>query len=297
MASLLETRKKIKSVKQTRKITKAMQLVSASKMKVFQRKAVSSRRYAWDLLEVLKTHLKSDMASSFMEERKEGKTLFVLYSSDKGLCGPLNTKLTKALFGSDAWTKTPPEERLLITIGKKAFDFAQYNEIPIERSFKAIKENLTPLDALEFIEPILSYWTSNKVKKITMVAPHYKSTLVFYPIVKTFLPFSPEMIGEHVNVEEESKRETVLPSGGYMFYEPSRERIVEVLFEQIIQILFSQSFLELKAAEYSSRMIAMQNATDNATELVKDLTLVYNKGRQAKITQELSEMAGAMAAM
>ncbi|MGE3278582.1 MAG: ATP synthase F1 subunit gamma [Candidatus Altimarinota bacterium] len=298
MASLLETRKKIKSVKQTRKITKAMQLVSASKMKVFQRKAVSARQYAWDLLEVLKHYVSEEAVSQYMEKRAEGKILFVLYSSDKGLCGPLNTKLTKALFTSSAWKNTPADQRLLVTIGKKAYDFATYNEIPVEKNFKGMKENLSTLDALGFIQPIVNYWVEGTVKEIYMVAPHYKSALVFYPIVKTFLPFSFSMIEEHLNVEGESSREDIASSGDdYMIYEPTKERVLDILFQQVIHMLFIQAFFELKAAEYSSRMIAMQNATDNATELVAQLTLVYNKARQAKITQELAEMSGAMAAM
>lgn len=298
MASLLETRKKIKSVKQTRKITKAMQLVSASKMKVFQKKAVSARGYAWDLLAVLKHHLTEQQRNVFMEQRETGKTLFVLYSSDKGLCGGLNTKLQKALFNSKLWKETPADQRLLITVGKKGYDYSNYNEIPIEKSFKGLKENMTTLDALEFIKPITDYWMDRTVKKIYMVAPHYKSTLVFYPLLKTFLPFSLEMIGEHLNVEEEEKREEVLPTTNtFMFFEPTEERVVEVLFEQVIQLLFLQSFFELKAAEYSSRMIAMQNATENAGDLIDKMTLQLNKARQAKITQELTEIAGAMAAM
>lgn len=298
MASLLETRKKIKSVKQTRKITKAMQLVSASKMKVFQRKAVSARQYAWDLLEVLKHYVSEEEVSSYMQKRNEGKVLFVLYSSDKGLCGPLNTKLTKALFGSNAWKNTPADQRLLITIGKKAFDFATYNEIPVEKNFKALKENLSTLDALSFIHPIIQYWKEGAVKEIYMVAPHYKSALVFYPMVKTFLPFSFNMIEEHLNVEEESTRAEVAPrKDDYMIYEPSKARVLDILFQQVIHMLFVQAFFELKAAEYSSRMIAMQNATDNASEMIDKLTLVYNKVRQSKITQELAEMSGAMAAM
>ena len=298
MASLLETRKKIKSVKQTRKITKAMQLVSASKMKVFQKKAVSSREYAWDLLSVLKHHLTEQQRSLFMEDRKEGKTLFVLYSSDKGLCGALNTKLQKALFSSDTWKDTPADERLFITIGKKAFDFASYNEIRMAKSFKGLNENLSTLDALEFIQPIMDFWMRGEVKKIYMVAPHYKSTLVFYPIMKTFLPFSEEMISEHLKVDEDLVREDMVSrNNSFMIYEPSEERVVETLFEQVIQLLFVQAFYELKAAEYSSRMIAMQNATDNADDMIYQLTLDYNKARQAKITQELSEIAGAMAAM
>lgn len=298
MASLLETRKKIDSIKKTRKITKAMQLVSASKMKNFQRKAVSSREYAWDLLAVLKDHITAQQRNQYMEKRKDGKILFVLYSSDKGLCGALNTKLTRALLTSDLWNDTPADNRLLITIGKKAFDFADYNEIPIEANFRGLNEAMTALDALDFIKPIMDLWTDGKVKQIYMVAPHYKSTLVFYPIVKTFLPFSYDMISEHLNVDEEDEREEIVASKNtFMYYEPDEEKIVDVLFEQVIQLLFLQSFFELKAAEYSSRMIAMQNATDNADDITERLTLDYNKARQAKITQELTEISGAMAAM
>ncbi|MDP3975675.1 MAG: ATP synthase F1 subunit gamma [bacterium] len=298
MASLLETRKKIGSVKQTRKITKAMQLVSASKMKIFQKRAVAARQYAWDLLEVLKYHASEEQISSFLDHRSSGKVLFVLYSSDKGLCGPLNSKLFKSLFSSAAWLQTPAADRLLITIGKKAADFAQFNEIPVAKSFKGLKEKMDILDALTFIQPIFEYWQKDIVKKIYMVAPHYKSTLVFYPVLKTFLPFSFEMIEEHLNVDAESGRQ-LLPRTreGCMIYEPSQARFLEVLFEQVAQMLFLQAFLELKAAEYSSRMVAMQNATDNASDLIHGLTLVYNKARQAKITQELSEMAGTMAAL
>jgi len=298
MASLLETRKKIDSVKKTRKITKAMQLVSASKMKVFQRKAVSSREYAWDLLSVLQHHIPDQKRSLFMQERSKGKTLFVLYSSDKGLCGALNSKLIKALLTSNAWQETPAENRLLVTIGKKSSDFANYNEIPVEKSFKGLNESLTSLDALEFIRPIIDFWEEGKVRQIYMVAPHYKSTLVFYPMVKTFLPFSFDMIGQHLNIEEEEERTEIAPvKNTFMYYEPSEGRIIEALFEQVIQLLFVQSFFELKAAEYSSRMIAMQNATDNADEITDKLTLQFNKARQAKITQELTEISGAMAAM
>ncbi len=298
MASLLETKKKIKATKQTRKITKAMQLVSASKMKVFQRKAVASRQYAWDLLNVLQGNLSDTERYAYMEERAEGKTLFVLYSSEKGLCGALNTKLTKALMTSKEWKETPEDKRLLVTIGRKAEVFADYNEIPIALRFKGLKENLSPFDALEFIKPILDYWMSGEVKQIFMIAPHYKSAIAFYPLMKTFLPFSFEMIGEHLNVEKETESKEILPQkNSFIYFDPDKERVIEGLFEQIIQSLFLQSFFELKAAEYSSRMMAMQNATDNAGEMIYDLTLQLNKARQAKITQELTEIAGAMAAM
>ena len=129
MASLLEIRKKIGGIKNTKKITKAMQLVATSKMKMFQRKAVSTRNYVWDLLSTLESNIDPDIESVYLEKRSAGKTLFVLYTSDKGLCGALNTNMIKTLLRSEKWKSTPVSERLLITIGKKAYEFARINKI------------------------------------------------------------------------------------------------------------------------------------------------------------------------
>ncbi len=297
--SLITIRKRIKSVKNTKKITKAMQLVAASKMKFFQKKALSSRAYSWELLKLLKKNLNEDIKSELIEQRTEGRTLFVLYTSDKGLCGPLNTKMIKTLFNSNIWNKTPKEERLVFTIGKKSFDYAQYNNIKVEKSFKGLKEKLESMEALEIVDDIVHYWLSKDIKKVVMVAPHYKNSLVFYPVIKTYLPFSSEMVEEHINlkniipdlerfdeinIENDDVKDPII--------EPSKESLVEVLVANVIEALFLQSFFELKASEYSSRMIAMQNATDAANEMIDKLTLTFNKARQAAITQEIAEIVG-----
>jgi F-type H+-transporting ATPase subunit gamma len=129
MASLLEIKKKINGVKNTRKITKAMQLVAASKMQYFQKKALSSRKYTLELLDLLKINLIHKAKSVYTEKREEGPTLFVIYTSDKGLCGPLNSKILNALFKSPDWINTPDKDKLLLTIGKKSTDFAKHNKI------------------------------------------------------------------------------------------------------------------------------------------------------------------------
>lgn len=294
--SLLEIKKKIKATKNTRKITKAMQLVAASKMRKFQKKAVSARGYAWDLLDVLRKGFDEQANLSLCEKRESGKVVFVLYTSDKGLCGALNTRILKSLFQSDLWKNTPESDRVLITIGKKSMDYARYNNIPVAKSFNGVNEGMTSLDALELIDAILEYWEKHKVKQIVMAAPHYKNSLVFYPVVKTFLPFSVEMVDEHLNVEKMHEEDADAPTETAedfeppMIYEPSEERFKEQLVNQIVHALFIQSFLELKAAEYSSRMIAMQNATDAAGDIIHRLTLQFNKARQAAITQEIAEL-------
>ena len=296
---LIEIKKKISATKNTRKITSAMQLVAASKMRVFQKKAVSSRTYAWDLLSVLRNNLKETIDSPLTQKRAQGKILFVLYTSDKGLCGALNGRILKTLLNSNLWNNTPFEDRLLMTVGKKSYDFANYRGIPVERAFKSVDEKLTLLDAVDIVDAVLEYWMKGEVKEVLMIAPHYKNSLVYYPIMKTYLPFSEDMIEDHVRAleraegaDEEAADEEVFHEEPPIIFEPSKARFGAVLVEQIVYTLFMQSFFELKAAEYSSRMVAMQNATDAAGDIINHLTLKFNKARQAAITQEIAEIVG-----
>lgn len=296
MASLIEIRKKIGSVQNTSKITKAMQLVASSKMKVFQKKAVHTRAYMHDFLKILKENLTADYKSTYTEKRTEGKTLFVIYTSDKGLCGPLNNQLIKKLFRSDRWLNTPEDQRLLITIGRKSNDFARINKIPVTQHFKGIAEKLTIIQALPIIDEILKFWNDGTCKEVFFAAPHYKNTFVSYPILKQFLPFSQEMI-ESQFIEKKDLTADNVKETDYMIYEPDKKRVLDVLYWQIVQSSFIESFFELKAAEYSSRMMAMQSATDSANKIVNNLKLTYNKTRQQVITQELAELIGGSAAI
>ena len=290
---LIAIQKRIKSTKNTKKITKAMQLEASSKMKKLQTKAVSSREYTQGLLGILKNIISEEQEIGiFNEQREAGKTIFILYSSDKGLCGGLNTRIINALFNSKEWKETPEEDRILITIGKKGYDYAMYNKIPIDKFFKAISEKITLIETLEIIEGILEYWTKGEAMKIYMATPHYKSSFVFYPQIKPYLPLTEETIKMHIS---QTHDETIdIDQEVATIYEPSFSDFKDSITRQIIQSIFLSSFLELKASEYSSRMMAMQNATDSASEIIDTLTLEFNKARQASITQEIAEIiAGA----
>jgi F-type H+-transporting ATPase subunit gamma len=297
--SLLEIKKKIGSVKNTKKITKAMQLVAASKMQKFQKKALSSRGYVKELLGILSQNISSDTETIYTEERTEGPTLFVIYTSDKGLCGALNTKLLNTLFRSDKWNNT--SDKLLITIGKKASEFAKNNKIDVAERFIGIPENINDLEALEVVDKILTYWRENKCSEIVFTAPHYKNSFTNYPVQKQFLPMNKEMLETHMGLDEEMPEDDEMinlnKADTFMLFNPSAEDVAERLHEQIVQGLFLQAFLELKAAEYSSRMLAMNNATEAADKMIDDLTLTFNKARQQAITQELAELIGASAAV
>lgn len=301
MASLLEIKKKINGVKNTRKITKAMQLVAASKMQYFQKKALSSRSYISELLEILNTNLSHNAKSMYTEKRAEGATLFVLYTSDKGLCGPLNSKILNALFKSSTWNDLPEEKKLLVTIGKKSSDFARHNKINVAKNFIGIPEKMSVYESINMVDEILKFWHEEKCKEIIFVSPHYKNSFTFYPVQKTFLPLSDEMLKQHLHSEDnDSTTDTISsnnPKDQYMIFEPDKDAITEKLHKMIVQGLFIQAFLELKASEYSSRMIAMKNATDSADKIIKNLTLTYNKARQQSITQQIAELVGASLAM
>lgn len=298
MASLLEIKKKTNGVKSTRKITKAMQLVAASKMQYFQKRAVSMRNFIQELLDLLEVNMSHDAKSIYThKESNADKTVFVLYTSDKGLCGPLNTKLINTLIRSDEWNNLAPEKRLLITIGKKSFDFAKNHKIPVYKNITGFTEKLTTLESLKIVEDILESWKDKEVSNVVFISPHFKNSFTYYPVRKQFLPFSPDMLQSHIGETPEFKEEKMDNRKDFTLYEPTKDRIAEKLHEMITQGLFMQAFLELKAAEYSSRMLAMKNATDAADKIIKNLTLSYNKARQQAITQEIAELAGASAAI
>ncbi len=292
MPFLVEIKKKIGAVQNTRKITKAMELVAASRMKQFQRKAVGTRLYAWGLLDALQQDVTNLKEAVFGEHRETGKVLFVILTSDKGLCGALNQQLIRMLWRSERWKALPPEERVLITIGKKSFEAATHAGItPLER-FEGLSEQMTPVKALAVIDKILGYWERGEVREIVFVSPHYVNPFTFHPTLKTYLPFNAGMIETHTTWRGEAPTDPHEGETLIDFHEPSKERVGEALTIQLIETLFLQAFYELKATEYSSRMVAMKNATEAADEMVRSLTLSYNKARQGAITQQLAELTG-----
>jgi F-type H+-transporting ATPase subunit gamma len=298
MPFLAEIKKNISTTQSTKKITQAMQLVAATKMKFFQREGLNSRLYAWSLLEGHKICHQSIQNLPYAQKREQGKVLFIFITSDKGLCGSLNVRMNNALFKSKRWLNIPEEERMLFTIGKKGYDTALRKGIKVEKNFPEINEYLDPLHALTIINVIIEYWKKELVKEIILVSTHYVNPFTSIPSFKTYLPFSLEMIKEHLRWREHHISDegvTLTPDDmskdQLIFFEPSLERVSEVLATQLVQALFLQAFYEFKASEYSSRMVAMKKATESADEMIHLLTLQYHKTRQSIITQQLCELA------
>lgn len=284
-SDLTKIKSKIKSTKTTKKITKAMELVAASKMKVFQDKALNSKKFEVELETLLGKTLDYDFDNIYSEVRDEGKTLFVLYTSDRGLCGGMNIKLIKTLLDSEAWKRVAQNQKTLITIGKKGFDFARYNNLKVDHSFQNLSEEMHLSEVLEIIDRIVRDWDQGHVKEVYMVSPNFINSMLFYPKVERFLPIGAKIL-------EDSREDYENEFNHNLLYEPNSQEFLQNLVQQIIYTKFLASFMELKATEYSSRMLAMKNATKNAGEIIQNLTLSYNNARQALITQEIVEIIG-----
>lgn len=284
-AQLLKFKSKIKSTKTTKKITKAMELVAASKMKQFQVKALNAKKYETEILEVLNKIGNIESENVYAEKRTDKEKVFILYTSDKGLCGGLNSKLIKTLFSSKEWNNTSETNKKLITIGKKGYDYARFNKIKVEKYFNNLDEKISNSNAVEIISSLIETWEEEIVSEIFMVAPIYKNSMIFYPTLKKFLPIEP-----HKNIES-NEEEPEIFNDQYIL-EPSNQEYTDDLFQKIIYSRFFSTFMELKATEYSTRMIAMQNANKSANDMIERFTLKYNNARQAAITQEIAEIVG-----
>ncbi len=287
-AQLLKFKTKIKSTKTTKKITKAMELVAASKMKQFQVKALNAKKYESEILEVLNKIGNTESENIYTEKRKDKEKIFILYTSDKGLCGGLNSKLIKTLFSSKEWNSASEYNKKLITIGKKGYDYARFNKIKVEKYFNNLDEKITNSNAVEIISSLIETWEEEKVSEIFMVAPIYKNSMIFYPTLKKFLPIEPS---QNTNTKNENEEEYEVFNNNFVL-EPSSQEYTDDLYQKIIYSRFFTTFMELKATEYSTRMIAMQNANKSASDMIERFTLKYNNARQAAITQEIAEIVG-----
>lgn len=295
--SLIEVKNQIQATKNTKKITKAMQLVAASKMKRFQKVAVNTRAYTNGLVQALHLTHRSIADSKFGTSNGE-KTLFVLMTSDKGLCGAMNTRLLRLLFSGEEWNAIPEDQKDLITIGRKSTDAALYRGIKTIKSFTQIKEDLTPLDAIEIIDDILELWDGGEYAKVYLISPWYTNAFTFATRMNTMLPITTDLISEYAQHIEKSDQDIQeRPDEGAGYFEPNRERAAESLSLKLAENLFLEAFYQLKATEYSSRMVAMKKATEAADDQIKALTAKFNKARQAAITQQLAELASANEAM
>ena len=297
MANLRDIRRRIKSVKSTSQITKAMELVSAAKMKKAQDQALAGRDYADKLNKVL-VNLKENATEDshpLLEKREGGKELMLVISTGRGLCGGLNTNLYKEVM------RNVSEGTEYVTVGKKLRQ-------TIAKTGGNIVTDWEVADPVPFndAKPVSKFLTekflSGEYDKISVAFNNFVSTLTQTPHVSQLLPIESSGLAEKQDYEgvdkgdiDETDKEAAL-SADYEF-EPSAEGVLDKLLPLYINFQIYQMLVEARASEHSARMVAMKAATDNAKNMIDDLTLEYNKARQAAITAELLEITTAMKAM
>ena len=288
MASLRDIRRRIKSVKNTAQITKAMQMVAASKMRKAQEAALNGRPYALLLNRVLVSlrNRLDEKVHPLLEKREVKNELVVLLSTDKGLCGALNTNLFREVTNFD------PKTTKFISVGRKGTVFLARTKRNMIADFP-LKDHPTFLETKTISKFFIERFLSGEVDRVTVLFPRFVNTLTQKPTALTLLPITSL---EEAGLPGDAEPPIPEPAGDIIF-EPSPEKILENIVPYYVHFELFQMFLGTRASEHSARMVAMKSATDNAKEIVKDLTLEYNKARQANITKELLEITTAQLAL
>jgi len=291
MPSSRELRRRIKSIKNTAQITKAMQMVAATKMRKAQNQAISARPYIATLSSALMQVCDklNPSVSPLLKTPELGKTVVITLSSDKGLCGALNTNLFRIITSN---SDLNAKDTVFLTRGKKARDFLVRTGKNLEADFEN-PELVNFASAVEIRKYVLNGMLSGEIKEAYLLYTDFISTLRQEPKLIKILPF------ESSALLEQCKYYAVnVPSLNTEFlFEPNPVAVMEYALVHLLDTQIYQAILETKASEHSARMMAMQNATENAKELVTDLTLSYNQARQGAITRELLEIASAGAAL
>jgi F-type H+-transporting ATPase subunit gamma len=291
MPSTRDIRRRIKSVKNTAQITKAMQMVASSKMRKAQLAALAGRPYA-TLMNNMLAHVSGhagDFTHPLMEKREGTKRAVILVSTDKGLCGALNSNLTREAAKFDKNTT------VFICAGKKGAQF-------ISRTKRGLAAEFTYKDAPIFAEAraiskfAQDMFIKGEVDHVSVLYTNFISTLNQKPETLPLLPIG-EIRGVQAGLEGEGSSVALEKSALEYLFEPDAGHVLGSLLPHYLNFQVYQILLEAKASEHSSRMVAMKNATDNAKQLIKDLTLEYNKLRQANITKELLEITTAQMAL
>jgi F-type H+-transporting ATPase subunit gamma len=287
MANTKEVRKQIASIKSTRKITSALEMVAASKIKKTQEQMLRGRPYSEKVKDVIGhiANSSSEYDHPFYQDREAKTVCYVIVSSDKGLCGGLNTNLFKKVLVEAAANKEQGVEVSFALIGGKAVTFFGNLGGKILSQVTKMGDKPNPEDLIGFTKVILDEQKKNSIDKVILCSNRFVNTMTQEPTLQQLIPL--------VNEANEG-----LSAGQWDYiYEPEAKTLLDGLLTRYIEALIFQAVLENGACEQAAKMIAMKNATENAGDLIKELELLYNNVRQAAITQELSEIVGGAAAV
>jgi len=280
--SLRDIRRRIRSVRNTAQITRAMQMVAASRMRRAQTRVLASRPYS-DAVRVMLGELSQQRGEGdlhpLLQVRPERRVGYIVYTTDRAFAGGLNSNTLRR---ATTEILAQAAEADLITVGRKGQDFFARRGRRLLATFTGISERADYMDAVPIARVVIDAYTSQSVDAVYLVYPRFVSTLTQSPTVRRLLPLEPPE--QHGTPLE-------------FIIEPNPEAILNQLLPRYVEVQVYQALLELSASEQSARLVAMQNATENANDLIQELTLTYNKARQAAITKEISEIAGAAEAL
>lgn len=292
MPSLKEVRIRITSVKSTQQITSAMKMVAASKLRKAQNSILKMRPYAAKLKEILQ-NLSANAADTdsnpFAKQRNSNKALIVVFTSNRGLCGAFNSNIIKAslqLF-NDKFSHLNKENIHFVTIGKKGTEYFTKRNYTVIASHDSIYDALTWENTVPIAESLMKLFTDATYDRIVLVYNQFRNAAVQKATAENFLP---------VEASEQSGTSVTKSEIDYLF-EPSKEEIVTELIPKSLKIQFYKALLDSFASEHGARMTSMHQATENAGQLLKELSLAYNKARQAAITKEILEIVSGAEAL
>lgn len=285
-SGIRDIKRRIKSIGNTRQITKAMELVSSAKLNKYKSRLEKTRPYFDTVVESIQDILASTtgIRHPLLEKREVKKTCYLVITSDRGLCGGYNSNVTRMVDN-----KIDNKENVAIMVtGQKGRDFFKRKDYNIEKDIIGISEDPQYSQAIELGNIVTELYENGEVDEVNLVYTRFISTISHEPTIMKLLP-AEKITGENSN--EENKKRALIE------YEPSAEEVLSYLIPKYIQSSIYGALVESSVSEQGARRVAMENATDNADEMVQKLNLKYNRARQAAITQEISEIVGGAEAL
>lgn len=292
-------RRRIKSVTNTRKITKAMELVAASKMRKAMQSVLGTRPYArlaWNTVISIGSKIDTSMHPLLREQKELKRVLLLVISSDRGLAGGFNTNILRKTFeqikllGSEVEIQT-------VCVGKRSIDAMRRANKPVLASFMDMANNPKFEDVLPIGRLLIDEFTKGNYDKVLVAYTDFVSALTQRPVILELLPLgTPEQTAVLGNMNEGGNEVSFASANDYTF-EPSPQTVLDRILPRLVETMIFQAILESAASEHSARMMAMRSASDAAKDMLGDLTFTYNQARQAGITQEIAEISSGAAAL
>ncbi|TFB19254.1 F0F1 ATP synthase subunit gamma [Filobacillus milosensis] len=285
MASLRDIKNRINSTKSTQKITKAMEMVSASKLNKAEQNAKAFVPYMEKIQDVVSSIAGGNTGADhpMLQSRPVKKTGYIVITSDRGLAGPYNSNVLRALYQKVQSNHSSADEYTVIPIGKIGRDFCKKNGMPIAKEVTGLPDQPDFAEIKEIASYAVDLFGDEEIDELNIFYNHFISAISQKVTEQKVLPLT--------DIDTEGQKLTSYE------YEPDEEQILKTLLPQYAESIVYGALLDGKASEHASRMTAMRSATDNADELIDDLTLSYNRARQAAITQEISEISAGAAAL